>query len=1403
MKSLVLVLSFPWNAFSEFSHKRRNGARQARAFFGASPAALFSLARNAEAASQGTPQALRLNPPYRLRTACAFLFFCALGGLWCSAQVNVVTQHNDTNRTGQNLNESILTPSNVNNAQFGRLFALPVDGYIYAQPLYLSGLQIPGAGLHNVVFVATEHDSVYAFDADSNGGSNTSPLWQASLLSTAYGAAPGATTVASQLVAEDIIPEYGVTGTPVIDPAAGILYVVSFTLEGSAYVLRLHALNILSGAEMLGGPVTIQAQVPGIGNGSSGGVLQFNSRWENQRPGLLLLNGILYVGFASHADNGPWHGWILSYNASTLAPIATFCPSANGVGSGIWMSGDGLAAEVVDPVLHPFGRMFIPTGNGDYNATTPYSNSMDYGDSILNLDLTNGTPTVQDEFTPSNQAALDASDGDLGSGGLVILPNQTGTHQHLLAQEGKGGTLYLVNRDQMSGYNSVDNVVQEVASSSFQHGIWGGPAYWNGNLYIGEAQRQVKAYSITNGVLSSTPTSTSPDTYNFPGPSPSVSSMGNTNAILWAIETDSYDAGGISVLKAYDATNLASELYTSSQVPARDSAGTAVKFAVPTIANGKVYVGTGGQLDVYGLLSSEPSIAPPVISPGSTSFTQSFQVTITDATPGATIYYTSDGTAPSTSSWVYTAPITVNSTQTISAIAVAPGYVWVAPVSATFTSLNNTAAPSISPAGGTYATPPTVTMKDASAGAVIYYTTDGTTPTNASTVYTGPITVNSSETISAIAVAPGLSLSTTVTQVYATQSGVNFSQGFSQAMSVMTFNGSAGLDDSRLQLTNGYTNDVGSAFVTTPLDIQAFTTDFLFQLSNPVADGITFTIQGDSPAAKGNYGGSLGYSPLAKSLAIKFDIYNDAGEGSNSTGVYVNGANPTIPSINLNSSGINLRSGDSFAVHLTYDGTNLAMTMTDQVTGAAWSAVWQENIPQIVAGNTAYVGFTGTTQIVTASQKIATWTYTATTPGHLSNTATLLISPGTGTYSATQMVTLSDATAGAVIYYTTDGTTPTSASSVYSAPFQVSTSEKIQVMAQVPGGAVSAAASATLAIASGTTAAVPNYTATNGFGYGAMILNGPAYVAISHPVNTATVTTNSLQLTDGGLNETRSAYFANQVNVQSFTSDFDFQMASAVAEGFTFVIQNMGLNAVGAGLGYALGQGGTGTAVTSSVAVGFDINGTAGEGADSALLYLNGAPSSFPATNLAANGLQLNSGDIIHAHIFYNGANLTITLTDSITNVTLTFAYAVNIPAIVGGNTAYVGFTGATNNTASATQNILDWTYSALAPTPVTVAPVISPGTGSYASAQSATISDATAGAVIYYTTDGSTPTALSNVYTGPITVNASGTIQAVALAPGDTTSSVTSATYTIQTPSISYTRGFTGLGITLNGGAA
>ena len=585
--------------------------------------------------------------------------FAGLLALACvatvSAQVNVTTYHNDIGRTGQNLNETILNTANVNATLFGRLFTQKVDGQVYAQPLYLTGITVSGA-VHNVIFVATQHDSVYAFDADSNTGTNAAPLWQASMLTAAHGAAAGATTIPWPS-GSDITPEVGITGTPVIDPLSGTLYVVSATTEAGAQIQRLHALDITTGAEKFGGPIAISASVPGIGSGSVNGVLAFDPAYHNQRAGLLLLNGIVYIGFASHQDSGPWHGWIIGYNASTLKQTGAFCTSPNGTGSGIWMAGGGLAADQLDTVNHPFGRMFVPTGNGDYTATKPYTSAMDYGDTHLNLDLTNGVPTVTDEFTTNAQATLNSTDTDLGSGGLMILPTQTGTNPHLLVQGGKAGTLFLLNRDNLGGYNTTtDQALQEQAYTIGNVGVWSSPAYWNGNVYWMGQLDSLKSFPLVNGLLSTTPTK-STETYGFPGATPSISANGSSQGIVWTIDSENFATLQPGILQAHDGSNVASLLYSSATNTARDTMGPAVKFTVPTIANGKVYAGAGGEIDVYGLLNGITQTSSPVITPASESFSGMVNVTIIDGTPNASIYYTTNGTAATAASTLYTAPV--------------------------------------------------------------------------------------------------------------------------------------------------------------------------------------------------------------------------------------------------------------------------------------------------------------------------------------------------------------------------------------------------------------------------------------------------------------------------------------------------------------------------------------------------------------------------------------------------------------------------------------------------------------------------------------------------------------------------------------------------------------------------
>lgn len=506
------------------------------------------------------------------------------------SQVSVTTSRNDNSRDGENLNETILTPTNVNVSQFGKLFSQPVDGKVYAQPLYVPNVAIPGLGTHNVVYVVTENDSVYAYDADSNSGVNSTPLWKTSFINPAKGITP---IPSGDTGCKDLGPEIGVTSTPVIDTAKQTIFVLARTKENGAYLQRLHALNITTGAEQPNSPVVIQGQVKGTGAGSVNGILSFNPLQENQRPGLLLVKGAIFIGWSSVCDNPPFHGWVMAYSETTLQQVHIWNTTPDGSDGGIWQSGTGIASDGT--------YLFFATGNGTYDGP---KGGRDFGDSVIRLSIGTGQSSY---FTPYDQSLFDEHDGDVGSGGTLLLPDQGSgaPHQHLLVQVGKSGSIYLINRDQMGGYNpKTNNIVQDLENAI--GGLWATPGWWNNNVYFGGQYDNLRQYSFdpSTGLLSLTAVYVSPTYFKFPGPTPSISANGNSDAILWALQNENVTKDGPAILHAYDATDISTELYNSEQNATRDNPGPAVKFTVPTVANGKVYVGTGDQLSVYGLLTS-------------------------------------------------------------------------------------------------------------------------------------------------------------------------------------------------------------------------------------------------------------------------------------------------------------------------------------------------------------------------------------------------------------------------------------------------------------------------------------------------------------------------------------------------------------------------------------------------------------------------------------------------------------------------------------------------------------------------------------------------------------------------------------------------------------------------------
>jgi len=547
-----------------------------------------------------------------------------------------LTYHSDNARDGANTNEVVLTPANVNTNTFMRLFTYAVDAEVYAQPLYMANVSITGRGAHDVLFVATENNSVYAFDADSNAGTNGGLLWHTNL-----GTAATSTLFGVRYHHNVLNPLIGITGTPVIDPVAGILYVDVFTTpvpDTTNGIHYLHALNISNGADLPYSPVIVAASVPGVGVDSSNGVVTFNANQEDSRPGLTLAGGLLFVSFGSFGDTDPFHGWVIGFNATNLQqlPQFTFASTPNakmnafGVNAGegaLWGGGAGLCVDVNT-------NLYFEIGNGSFSANT---NGGDYGDSFVKLSTTNQF-VAADYFTPSNQASMAANDQDLGSGGPMLLPDSAGSaaHPHLIIGAGKEGTLYLVDRDNMGHFSAATNSIVQTAKSAIG-GSFGTPAYFNHWIYYQGVGDVMKAFSITNGVMFSSPVSKSKVTLGSTGYAPAISANGTSNAIAWVIDASAYQQGannnssdtssGAAVLRAFNATNLSVQLYNSA-VKASDKAPGTVKYPAPVVADGKVFVAGDFGVAVYGRANVLPAVS---ITSGSFSSNGAFQVGLSGA----------------------------------------------------------------------------------------------------------------------------------------------------------------------------------------------------------------------------------------------------------------------------------------------------------------------------------------------------------------------------------------------------------------------------------------------------------------------------------------------------------------------------------------------------------------------------------------------------------------------------------------------------------------------------------------------------------------------------------------------------------------------------------------------------
>ncbi len=500
-------------------------------------------------------------------------------------KAQVLTAQYDNLRTGADLHETTLKPANVNSHDFGKLYSRTVDGDVFAQPLYVPSLAILGKGKRDVVFAATEHDSVYAFDVN---GTRDAPLWKTTFVDPQRGISP---LSEHDVFCPFITPEIGITPTPVIDPATKTMYVLARTNEHGTFVQKLHALDITTGKERPGSPVIISATVHGSGDGAVNGNVSFDPLKENPRAALLLVDGEIYLTWASSCDIGPYHGWVMAYDAHTLRQRAVLNLSPDGSDAGIWQSDAGPAADAE-------GNVYVATGNGDFNANT---GGRDFGDSVLTLRLEGDKLLVRDYFTPFNQKILDAKDWDLGSQGPVLLPPQPGAHPHMLVIAGKEGKLYLLDRDKLGKFHegSDPDILQAIKVKD----AYGAASYWNGHIFFTDRSDTTRDFAIKNGQLLLKGT-----TARMPSPAatPIVSADGTKHAILWVVSTKEWNETHMdrpAVLHAYDANDITHELYNSEQNSARDRAGMTVRFCIPTIADGHVFIGARSRLDAYGLLN--------------------------------------------------------------------------------------------------------------------------------------------------------------------------------------------------------------------------------------------------------------------------------------------------------------------------------------------------------------------------------------------------------------------------------------------------------------------------------------------------------------------------------------------------------------------------------------------------------------------------------------------------------------------------------------------------------------------------------------------------------------------------------------------------------------------------------
>jgi hypothetical protein len=1297
------------------------------------------------------------------------------------ANVSVTSFHYDASLSGENLQETALNPGDVNATNFGKLADMHVDGYVYSQPLYMANLMISGQP-HNVVFLATEHDSLYAFDVINDPtiptGVGLNTLWQRSFINPSA----GITTVPSGDVGSgDIVPEIGITGGGVIDATTNTLYLVAKTKEVRSgvnhYVQTLYAIDITSpsgankttpyvigdstGGDGYNNQNTV-IQVAGAGADTSGGatpMVRFSAFRNDQRPSLQLLGGRVYVAWSSHGDNGPYHGWVVGFNETTLQPEKWFNITPNARGGGIWQSEGALSTDGT--------FIYFAEGNG-FNGPNPAFDPAhgNYSESVMKLDPrpTGTALTVADYFTPFDWQALDNSDADLGSGGVMLLPDYVGStaHPHLMVETGKSGKIYVIDRDNMGQFTpgGPDNVVQVVQAGP--GGVWGNPSFYQENatsglIYYHGSGSDTRVFRISNGVISpASPTYNSGQGFGFPGAQPIISSNGtnNSTAIDWELRSDNYGTQGPEALYAYNARPAANngnlpELYDSNQTGQRDKLAGSVKFTTSIETNGWVFVGQEYNFSVFGLFPSHSTApAAPTDLTGMGVSSTSVQLNWTSPSPntatGIKIFRSTDGTNFTQVNTVAAAATTYTDT------GLTQGQSYFYKIAATNQAGDSAQTPAIQVSP--LITPPVVSIDNASSNRVAlvwtlppaardhYSVERSTDPTFATfttiamnipgsqTSYTDsdPVLVNNPGQyyyrIRAFTNPAGTTFA--LSNVIAVKIGPGSQTiDYFQALSFppnppdLQANGAAQFAEGTARLTPGVAPPAirGSVFSVNEKSVLNFDNEFSVRLHEGTqpsyANGFAFVIQAISSNALGQGGQGLGYQGIPNSVMIKFDTYTNGTENGTggSTGLFFGGDLPTVPhqtgevNLPLDATMVNLESQSTKQIDLTYDynpSNPGASVLHEEIVDAdhpntPFEHDYTVDIPSLlglpVNGNTiGYVGFTASTGSggFWELEDVTSWRYLPTGPAAPHS---LTVNSGADSNTLNWKATSADelgyyverslsqtsgftriATLGAGIWTYTDSPVTNPQSYFY----------RVQAFNQDTQGNEQDSGYSNVASGAVVNVSFPNFAT-----HGTITSQGSG---VTPPVTVFPGNPAVMQLTDGRGNEATSAFYNIPVGTGSFTTTFTLQDQSGPtgsADGATFVIQNdpRGVAALGAA-GGALGYGG----ITNSIAVMFDMY-SSGSHLSTTKLLTGGSTDKTGAIDMGPSGITLGTGHPLQITLAYDGTNLVETVRDTTTNATFTHSYPLNLAQTIGGNTAYIGFTGGTGG-EDATQQILSWT---------------------------------------------------------------------------------------------------------------